>query len=455
MIQPLGATIGIIADDLTGAADTALQFFHQGAEALIITNPDWSVTANSDHCQVFTVNTNSRHLEPDKAGKLASQNAIKLKTERSIEKFYKKMDSTLRGYFAQECLAILEALELDCAVIVPAYPEEDRRTVGGYQLLRGQPIEQTEVGRDPQFPIRQSHIPTLLEQYVDSTLVGHIQLYTVLRGAGPVLSELNQLITDGKKLVVIDACCDTDLDQITLALEKTEKTSAILPCGSAGLAKSLSKRWFNEVPQENAPRLTSGDDTKRPTLILCGSTTALSREQINALESEYDYQDKADKKLKRLNLRPEQLLNDATRLDTLTEIGALLANNQTLIISTAGNEESVGMTLEWAAHQEIPAEEINGQIQKTLGYLIIESLSKTHANLVICGGETLDTVCQSLNIEQLTISAEIEPNIPLLKINKSTENTEASSPQWLISKSGNFGHQNTLINIDKFISQSL
>ena len=72
------------------------------------------------------------------------------------------MDSTIRGNIAVETLAMLEALDMDAAVIIPAFPQEGRTTIGGYHLLKGIPIERTEFARDPRAPIYESHIPTVL-----------------------------------------------------------------------------------------------------------------------------------------------------------------------------------------------------------------------------------------------------------------------------------------------------
>ena len=41
------------------------------------------------------------------------------------------------------------------------FPNEGRITVGGYQMLKGVPIERTEMARDPYSPIYESHIPTV------------------------------------------------------------------------------------------------------------------------------------------------------------------------------------------------------------------------------------------------------------------------------------------------------
>ena len=87
--------------------------------------------------------------------------------------FYKKIDSTIRGNIAIEVLALLEVLEWDASIIIPAFPSEGRVTIGGYHLLKGIPIERTEMARDPHSPIRESHLPTLLNRPLSSLCHQH------------------------------------------------------------------------------------------------------------------------------------------------------------------------------------------------------------------------------------------------------------------------------------------
>lgn len=100
-----------------------------------------------------------------------------------------------------EVLAILDTLEWDASIIIPAFPAESRVTVGGYHLLKGVPIERTEMARDPHSPIFESHLPTLLKSQLheeNKDLVGSIELSTIMKGAGPILRDLNNLIKSGK-----------------------------------------------------------------------------------------------------------------------------------------------------------------------------------------------------------------------------------------------------------------
>ena len=86
-----------------------------------------------------------------------------------FEYFYKKIDSTLRGNIAVETLAMLDAIGYDAAVIAPAFIREGRITIGGYQLLKGVPIERTDAARDSYAPIYDSYIPDILKKQVNES----------------------------------------------------------------------------------------------------------------------------------------------------------------------------------------------------------------------------------------------------------------------------------------------
>ncbi|MFA6989835.1 MAG: four-carbon acid sugar kinase family protein, partial [Candidatus Gastranaerophilaceae bacterium] len=267
-------TIGIIADDLTGANDTALQFHLRGCNTQILFDYN-SLPESILSTHAWAISTETRNLPADKAVSIVKNASKNLIENLNTEYFYKKIDSTLRGNIAQETLALLNALGWDAAVIIPAFPSEGRVTVGGYHLLKGVPIDRTEMARDPNAPVRESHIPTLLAQQAENPeIIGHIELKTVTKGAGPILMDLQQLVKDGKKLIVIDAVSTTDIEQVVLAIEKSSYN--ILPCGSAGLAQSLGNAWLPEMKHQHIAKKLPD----LPILLVSGSATSLTKTQI-------------------------------------------------------------------------------------------------------------------------------------------------------------------------------
>lgn len=449
-MQLPGLSIGIIADDLTGACDTALQFFAGHTKTHVLLDfqqflqegPSQGVLQEN---QVWSINTASRHMDPLEAQIRVRHAAALCRDRFGVENFYKKIDSTLRGNIAHECLGLLEELKAQCAVIVPAYPQEGRRTVGGYHLVRGVPVEKTIIARDPLFPVRQSHVPTLLGQSVKPELVGHIALAQVLHGAGPILVKLNEFIREGKKLVVIDATRTEDLEQIALAIEKAQQNARLLPCGSAGLAQALADLWAPEPEESNVTpfRKPLSATPASPILIVSGSNTDITRQQLLRLLENYTYYGQGSR-LEIFDLPSDQLLGLAPLEETAARIREALGERNTVVLASALKEEAYQRTLNLAREHRIPEAQAIRQVQETLARLTVDSIRGRTVKLVLAGGETTGEICDCLNIRELEIVAEADESIPL-----------SIDPQgrWIVTKSGGFGSPLALANVIKFIKQ--
>ena len=138
------AQLVIVADDLTGAADTGACF----ADAGLITAIRFedSTVLNSD---VVVVSTESRDLD-EVAATEAVRSALTATAGNQIDArprwIYKKIDSALRGHPRDELFAAMEATGVRRALVAPAFPAERRTTVGGRQHIDGVPVESSRIG---------------------------------------------------------------------------------------------------------------------------------------------------------------------------------------------------------------------------------------------------------------------------------------------------------------------
>ena len=273
--------IGIIADDLTGANDTSLQLFLRGCKTQVAFGEDISIDENLK-TEVFAMSTETRNVDAKTAHEKVLNVSENILKKYNFEYIYKKIDSVLRGNIAVEVVTLLDSLEYDAAVIFPAFPNEGRTTIGGFHLVKGIPLQRTEVSRDPACPIMESNIINLLRSQLPEEMANYtdlISLDIVMKGAGPILTKLNDLISKGKKLIVADAVSTTDLEQIAFAV--TKSSYKILPVGSAGAAQALGKIWHPDtdedlVKEPQVPNL--------PKLVVSGSATDLTASQIKRLQ---------------------------------------------------------------------------------------------------------------------------------------------------------------------------
>ena len=148
--------IGVIADDLTGAAELGTVGLRHGLRAEII--PLGQAVRPLD---LVCMDTDSRSCAPLEAGRRATAAAAALQAA-GARWIYKKVDSVLRGQVTAEVEAVLRQLKLDRALLLPANPSLGRVIRGGDYFVNGMPIHQTEFARDPEYPRHSAQVMRLV-----------------------------------------------------------------------------------------------------------------------------------------------------------------------------------------------------------------------------------------------------------------------------------------------------
>ncbi len=417
----------IVADDLTGANDTALQYFKKGFSTRIVIDCDYDF-CDENNVDIWAVSTESRNIDKTEAVDIVANISEKLSKNLNIENFYKKIDSTLRGNTGAEIIALLEISKKDAAIVAPAYIEEGRTTIGAYQLLNGMPIERTQCALDPKAPIYESYIPDIIKKDLNSqigNLIDTIELNTVTKGAGPIILKINELIQKGKKILVLDAASNTDLEQIALAIDKCNYD--ILPCGSAGLANALNKNIGEDVkthPIEHIPNI--------PRLIVSGSATQLTYNQIKKLKEE-------NKNISFVNLKIKDIISEISE-DMINDISSKLNQGIDVVVHCSDIKDEIDF--EEAKNELIDAGiakcDFPNIVTNFLSELVYEINALNKFILITIGGETSFKCAQKINSTYLEILDAIMPAIPLCM---------DIHGKIIITKSGNFGSNTTLIDI--------
>lgn len=426
--------IGIVADDLTGANDTALQFHLRGSNTQILLNNEEYLQSNVN-TQTWAVSTETRNLTADTAYEKVKSATQTLIEKLNLEFFYKKIDSTLRGNIAHETLAMLDVLKWDAAIIVPAFPAEGRTTVGGYHLIKGIPVERTELARDVHSPIFESHIPTLLKSQLGDEcqdLVGLIELSTVMKGAGPILIKINELIKQGKKLIVADAVSITDIEQVVLALNKSDYN--ILPAGSAACAQAIGNVWLPELKHQHIAKTIP----ELPKLVVSGSATRITAAQIAKLSNSDDFDNTYF-----ISLDLKTIL-DGVNDELINRIISNLGKKNIVVIHTSHLIEEFDGFSDDCLNANLTKSKLASMITDFLAELTRIVVNRREVILITLGGETSYKCCKAIDSLQLQLIDEVAPAIALCIDHKA---------QWIVTKSGNLGHSNTLIDILNYFEQ--
>ena len=427
--------IGIIADDLTGANDTSLQFFLQGCKTQVSFGEDITIDEELK-TEVFAMSTESRNVEPEIAKERVSSAAEKILKEYNFEYVYKKIDSVLRGNISVEIMTLVDTLQMDAAIIFPAFPNEGRTTIGGYHLLKGTPIQRTEFSRDPSSPITESNIVNLLKNQLGddkADIIDLISLDVIMKGAGPILSKLNELVSKGKKLIVADAVFTTDLEQIALAISKSSYN--ILPCGAAGAAQALSKIWHPAVGEQEKEQIKLPD---LPKLVVSGSATELTASQIKRLQDNDDIENTYF-----IAIKPENIFTNDFE-DIAQRISNNLVKNNVVVVHSSLLIENPEQFNNLLLEHELSRAAFISKICDYLAAITRSVLSQKQAILITVGGETSYKCCRAIGSKNLQIIDTVAPAIPLGVDTKG---------QYIVTKSGNLGTQNTLIDIVRYFEQ--
>jgi uncharacterized protein YgbK (DUF1537 family) len=128
--------LAIIADDLTGALDTATPFVAAGLRVAVAITIDGIDAALATDADIVAVNTASRALSPLEATARVAQAATALNAAKPAI-IFKKIDSRLKGNPGVEAHAIADMLDRSALVIAPAVPDQQRLTRNGHVTGRG------------------------------------------------------------------------------------------------------------------------------------------------------------------------------------------------------------------------------------------------------------------------------------------------------------------------------
>ena len=255
-------SLTIVADDLTGACDTGSLFAGDGAVPLGI----WPSAPR--RAAVSVVDTESRAERRDEA----VARVARVPAMAPAARYFKKIDSTLRGHVCAEIDALMRATGMTTALVCPALPAQGRTVIERLVLVDGVPLAETPLALSTEFSaVPSSSVIDLLRAQLDRPLAW-IPLEQTRAGAAGLASKIGRL---AGTVMVADAETDADLD----ALVDAADASGVAPLlvGAAGLARALACRLS-----------LLRDDVDTPAgrwLIVAGSRHPMTRAQVEAARS--------------------------------------------------------------------------------------------------------------------------------------------------------------------------
>jgi uncharacterized protein YgbK (DUF1537 family) len=396
------AQVAIVADDLTGALDTAARWAQFGLRTMVMLT-----TGQLPDTQAVAVHTASRAATAEQAYCRAKEAAQRLRGRY----VYKKVDSTLRGNIGAEVEGVLDGLGLQKALLAPTFPAAGRTVQGGILRVHGVPLAETEFGRDSQWPARESHVPTLVARQARRT-VAHLSLEVVAQGEEAIHQALQDCTA---QLVVADA---VEMEHLyALARAAAHMPQPWLCCGSAGLADGwLQALGFGQTAGEPlcwAPQAG-------PVLVVAGSRHPATARQLRQA------QEVRGLHLSRLALEEGADSTQWPQARRMLTEGCHVALTTTFSPYQPGGETGAAAHLAHATVWLCANSKILG--------------------LILTGGDTADAVCAAMGMAGVQVVGEVQPGIPAARgVGGQGEGLR------LVTKAGGFGDELAIVRSIDFI----
>lgn len=244
--------IGVIADDLTGAAELGAVGLRLGLKAEILrSNPP------DDAVDLVCVDTDSRSCTPVEAARRAAE-AAKVLRAAGARWIYKKVDSVLRGNVTAEVEAVMRELGFNRALLLPANPSLGRVIRDGQYFVKGKPIHRTEFARDPEYPRRTAQVLRMLDTP---------QHFLLRLANGELVVPENTLLVG-----------QTDSHEKVRAWVQAREDSLLLVGGSEFFGTLLAEELNHSVPPV-AEEFQFGEDRQ---LFICGTASKAGQNLVRS-----------------------------------------------------------------------------------------------------------------------------------------------------------------------------
>ncbi len=400
----------VIADDLTGALDTALQFRKAGQQTMVSTRPGvWPSRGT-----VVAMSTESRHVAAASAAE-SVKDAYQALQDRASARIYKKTDSLLRGNIGAELLALCDTAGAGPLVFAPAYPTGGRTTIDGIHRLDGVPVAEAAPGRDPLTPVVESHIPTLLRDSGGLMAEG-VPLDVVRGGQEALVGVLTRARRNGVEVVAPDVETDDDLQAIASGLGVW--AGGRISAGSAGLAEFLARPDRGSAKPEALGRSAF-------VAAVVGTPSAHTEMQV-------------ERTLVNGSAQRMRIQSGADIEAAIREIRLNQSNDRMTIFNT---------TLEGTA----PRPEERRQQLRCVGDLcraIVDAVDQP--GLILTGGDTARAALDALEVDAIEVLGEIEWGVPGGHALRGTGRVAS-----VVTKGGNMGDPEALTTAFRSLSSKV
>ena len=432
-------SIGVIADDVTGAMTTGVLLARSKAKTAVFFNGEGDLKVSG--FDAVMVSTGSRAMNPADAYKTVRKVMSGLKNQ-GIEYFSKRIDTTMRGCIGTEIDAMLDVLGEDAvAVIVPSMPQSRRILVGGFSVIDGKALSETAVAQDVRTPVRESFVPGIISEQ-GRRKVGQVLLNRIQRGTDEAARAFREARNTDVRLIVADA---VTLEHIHIIAEAVWQLGwKVLSVDPGPFTQILNlKRGLIREETDNLPPLIPEEEGKTA-LVIAGSATSVTERQIRVLcEKDRHY---------RIGVDPVSLAEGGERAEkeiahSINRAVELLENQspRAIVIETALHGIRLDLMESDLLHHYIEGTSsrfLNTGMGRIAEGIVNRFGQKRIAGIYATGGDTLEAVCRQLGILYLEM---VDYVIPQADIGRGLIGEKWKIP--IIGKGGMTGSDDTAVDI--------
>lgn len=401
--------LAVIADDITGSFDTGVQFQKRGAAVQVALATQLPGTLAG--VDVLVIDAETRHASPEETYAQIRRLA-EWTVYMGIPHLYVKTDSGLRGHIGMALKAALDAVGCELCAFAPAYPEMDRVTRNGQQIISGVPLSSSVFGQDLFDPVQASSIRDMV------------------RFSGAAVLELPldkayDTVVDAPCVAVFDVEENADFDRIADHL--AEMGQLRLTAGCAAFASRLPR--VLGLPDD----LQAAPEVAPPLLVVCGSLNPITKAQMEYGEARGNI---------RSTLCMAQLLNPDYFVSEegcawLAQLQVQMQERRTILLDTKGETSC-------ETHASLSVDEARVRISHQLGVMMHQLIALDEQEAytpMIIGGDTLMSFLEQVSSLDVMLEGEVVPGVVCFSV------TAAGKRVRMLSKSGGFGRVTLLRDI--------
>ncbi|GAA0485434.1 four-carbon acid sugar kinase family protein [Salinibacillus aidingensis] len=424
--------VGVIADDLTGANGTGVRLSTQGfssATMMFYNEP----TFNGKY-DAICVDTDSRY-----AARETSTMRVKTVTNHfknwGADIVCKRIDSTIRGTnIGSELETLLTELGEDSvAVVVSSFPDTGRITSGGYLLIDGIPVQETDVAKDPVAPLLKSYVPDILQK--DNPYpVTHIGLETVLEGKYALEAALRKQIKEGNRVIVVDAVTEDEIERIAQTMARI-KEYQLVPVDPGPLTAEYARAYSQNY------------EASQKILVTVGSVTSISKKQLHYLTDGMNA-DPVYANVEKLATTSDESWDE--EVNRVTNLALQKIEKQDLLVITTNAPDSKKIDLKAKAKEAgVSKDFLAKRIADGLGKItrmVMEKTTHEIGGVFSSGGDITASICSLSRADGIKLEDEV---LPLVAYGTLIGGHFDGLP--IITKGGMIGNKKAMYTCIKFL----